>query len=318
MRVAWRAVVELPRVYAMCGIEGGKLAVAAKCNDVGVIDPAAPLPTGVHWLRGHTDQVRTVQPFGSDRLVSCSKDGSVRVWTAQSEAHTQASDACVGVLRPPSGCHVNHVAGLADGGSIAAAGSDRQVYVWDAVTGELRHSFSAGPAGVFSMAPLLDGQLACGGGDGVVRLFDVTSGRVTAALAAGKSFVHHCVTTPDGDIVTSDNRFLRLWDGGARLRLHERFLQAQTGAWGVASFVAGPGPAFVAVASKAYDDNVEVMTSQLKYACELPETAGHTVVATTAAGNLVTAGPLAPHRGQAAGDPDAPRPHEVCVWARAW
>src|SRR5262249_53449307 len=140
-------------------------------------------------LRGHTDAVTGVvfTPDGS-RLVSGSRDGTVRVWAPTTqEART---------LR--AGPDVTSVAFSPDGRRVAAGGAARAVKVWDAGTGKEGLSLAGHTERVECVCFSPDGRrLASGGRDRTVRLWDLAGGR-EALLCQEPAFVDRVAFSPDG------------------------------------------------------------------------------------------------------------------------
>jgi hypothetical protein len=122
-------------------------------------------------FRGH-EAVLTWATFSPDGrlLATCSKDGTLRLWTI-------ASGACQ-VLRG----HIDDVftaAFLKGGTRLATAGRDRAVWLWDLAKGEEVVQLRGHTSYIWSLAISPDGQtLVSGSGDFTVRLWD------TAPLAA--------------------------------------------------------------------------------------------------------------------------------------
>jgi WD40 repeat protein/serine/threonine protein kinase len=85
---------------------------------------------------------------------------------------------------------VYSVAFSPDGKSVASAGFDRAVNIWDATTGNGIRGLLGHREGVWSVAFNSNGKLiASGGQDGTVKIWDAATGRELRTIEAHKSFV---------------------------------------------------------------------------------------------------------------------------------
>jgi WD40 repeat protein len=91
---------------------------------------------------------------------------------------------------------------------------DKTARLWDAATGEARHTLSGHTEAVLTVAFSPDGKLvATGGKDGLVKLWDVKTGKETASLK-GHTVVRSLAFAPDGTVLASggEDETVRLWD----------------------------------------------------------------------------------------------------------
>jgi ribosomal protein S27E len=104
-----------------------------------------------------------------------------------------------------------------DGQTLASAGWDQTIKVWDPATGRQLRSRSAGHKGrvqVLAFAPDAR-QLATGGDDGVVHLWDVATGAARETLAGHQAPVRALSFAPDGTLASAgDDATVRIWHPG--------------------------------------------------------------------------------------------------------
>ena len=77
-----------------------------------------------------------------------------------------------------------------DGKTLASAGEDKTVRLWDAATGETRATLKGHEDWVYAVAFSPDGKtLASAGGDKTVRLWDAATGATRATLKGHEGWV---------------------------------------------------------------------------------------------------------------------------------
>jgi WD40 repeat protein len=174
--------------------------------------PALPLGTGHLVLGGHSDTIHTVSLSGDgERLVSGSRDYTVRLWDTRSGANL-----LVCKIKAP----VYTAAISADSRLIAAVTVSESVSLWQAATGKLLRELGPHEKQLQCIAFSPNGRfLAAGSDDATVVIWDVASGERVALLRGGRNRTESVAFSPDGTVLLSgggwgyrDNQYLYIWD----------------------------------------------------------------------------------------------------------
>ena len=135
-------------------------------------------------------------------------DDVTRQWDAASGVEATALDASTG--RAP-----RWLAVAPDGRTIATAGDDPVVHLWDAATGRLRRTLQGLSPSVRSLAFNRDGtRLASGGSDGRIAVWDVATGERRSTFEGLSARAAAVAFSPDDSMLASghDNRMVILWN----------------------------------------------------------------------------------------------------------
>ena len=167
--------------------------------------PNIPLDQCLITMVGHDDEVNGVMSLPDGRILSWSKDGSLRLWDEQ-------TGECVVVFKG----HNDDVWGaqvLADD-RILSWSIDGTLRFWDGQTGECIAILKEHTGSVFGAKVLADGRILSWSNDGTLRFWDGQTGECIAILKGHKQPVLGAEVLSDGRILSwSMDETLQLWDG---------------------------------------------------------------------------------------------------------
>jgi WD40 repeat protein len=173
--------------------------------------PATLSPTGV--LRGHTDVIMGVDfaPDGS-KLVSVSRDGTLRMWDLNAEKSIYRS--------PPSRTRLETAIFTSDGKQMVVCGGHlrdgpNELKLCSAANGQAIHSFLGHEGRVNRVRLSPDGKLlVSSGNDKTIRVWEVSTGKNLASLRGHTHHVYGVSFHPDGKRIASSGRdnSVRVWD----------------------------------------------------------------------------------------------------------
>lgn len=170
-----------------------------------------------HIMRGHTGWVRgTVHPPGGRRIITCSSDGSLRLWDLESGAQIgddwrdEGDDG-------DDGDQVFAIA-LSPVGDVVASGSyDGTVRLWDIETGKVITKWKGHTKRVRSVCWSSDGeQVVSGYHHGAVTVWDVKTGKsVLGPFETGHEHVLAVICSPDTTKIATggfNEHAIKIWD----------------------------------------------------------------------------------------------------------
>lgn len=190
--------------------DGKLLAAGGRNSAIRIWDAESRTQLG-EPLTGHSNAVRDLA-FSPDstRLASASYDGTVRLWNVEVTVPG-------GTPIPQHASRINDLAIAADG-TLATAGADGTVRIWDLASRQDRGRglIADSPSWVSSVAFNPDGTLlATASADRMVRIWDAASGQQRGQPLVGHTDeVTSVAFSPDGATLASAGRdgAIRLWD----------------------------------------------------------------------------------------------------------
>jgi WD40 repeat protein len=114
--------------------------------------------------------------------------------------------------------HTSYVLGVAwkrDSRTLASAGADKVIKIWDFVTGDRRKNIEGADKDVTGIAFVgVTDQMIASSGDSQVRLLK-ENGEKVRSFEGGTDFMNTAATTPDGRVVVAGGQDgqLHVWNG---------------------------------------------------------------------------------------------------------
>jgi WD40 repeat protein len=197
----------------------GKLLAAGGYGEVILIDPASG--DVVCRLPGQTAKV-TALAFTANgkRLAVASgaagRAGEIRVYTLTPDGMASSKPD---LLIPAHTDLIQDLAFSPDEKTLATAGYDRLINLWDMAQGRLRLTLKDHSDAIYSLAFSPDGKLlASGAADRAVKVWDVASGRRLYTLGEPTDWVYAVAWSPDSRHLAAAgvDKSIRVWDASAR------------------------------------------------------------------------------------------------------
>ncbi|KAG1894690.1 quinon protein alcohol dehydrogenase-like superfamily [Suillus fuscotomentosus] len=181
-----------------------------------------------HTMRGHTDWISGIVHLqGGRHIVTCSLDGSLRLWSLESgvqidEDWRDGNDAVRSIALSPNGK------------TIASGSEDRKVRLWDVKTKKVIAKWTGHTNVVCALCWSADGErLASGSWDGTTRVWDIDSSKTILTIETGHDWVYAVMYSPDSSkLATSGYKesAVHIWNAktGERLKTLET---SETHSW---------------------------------------------------------------------------------------
>ncbi|KAG2038675.1 WD40-repeat-containing domain protein [Suillus americanus] len=163
-------------------------------------------------MRGHTNRVKGVVHLpGERRIMTCSWDGTLRLWDVESGAQIgkdwrdeeeKKAGVCNMALSPNSKTVV--------GGS-----GDGSVRLWDVETGTAVAKWTGHTKDVLPVCWSMDGnRVLSGSRDGTARVWDVKSGETILEIETGHLYVYTVIYSPDNTQIATGGfkDGVKIWD----------------------------------------------------------------------------------------------------------
>jgi WD40 repeat protein len=224
-------------------------------------------------FEAHTGAVKGVIHLpGGHRMMTCSYDGSLRVWDLQNGKQI-GND-----WRPRDGRGgINTIALSPDGKTVASGSDDGAVRLWDVETGKVLAKWTGHDSETSSACWSRDGGLvASGSSDGTTRVWDVESGKTVLVIDTGLIQVEAVIYSPDttmiatggGEEEEAPGEYLKIWDAKtgklvANLKGHTGELNCL--AWTAKTLISGSDDGSIRTWNTTTWQQIAVLTGHANY-----------------------------------------------------
>ncbi|KAG1796002.1 WD40-repeat-containing domain protein [Suillus plorans] len=183
-------------------------------------------------MQGHTDWISGVVHLrGGRHIVTCSLDGSLRLWSLESGAQ-------IGEDWRDGNDAVRSIALSPNGKTIASGSEDGKVRLWDVKTKKVIAKWARHTNVVCALCWSADGErLASGSWDGTTRVWDVSSSKTVLTIETGHDWVYAVMYSPDSSkLATSGYKenAVHIWNAKTGERLKTLEIQTHSWAFGLA------------------------------------------------------------------------------------
>ncbi|KAG2040923.1 quinon protein alcohol dehydrogenase-like superfamily [Suillus americanus] len=184
-------------------------------------------PIGPPLHQEDEDEVSSAVSSRRRRILTCSEDGSIRVWDL--ESGTQVGDAW-----KDEGSGVMRTISLSPDGTMVASGShDGAVRLWDVDTGKVVRKWIGHTRHVWSVCWSPDGgRVASGSMDHTLRVWDVRSrDTIIGPIEATSNMPVLARYSPDGRMIATSGLQLKIWDANTGELLKKIQIKVVCMAW---------------------------------------------------------------------------------------
>ena len=182
------------------GKDGRALPLFRNCT----LSKGTLLDRSVFESSGHGGVISALAILPDERIVSGSRDSTLRVWDVTTGECQQTMEGHTGFIT----C----IAVLPDG-RVVSGSADHTLRVWDVATGKCLQTLKGHTNSIYCVAVLNDGRVVSGSRDCTLRVWDVATGKCLQTLEGHNNIVTCVAVLPNGSVVSgSADSTLRVWD----------------------------------------------------------------------------------------------------------
>jgi WD40 repeat protein len=165
----------------------------------------------IRRFEGHDGAVTGLVVLSPERLISCSRDKTLRLWEASTAWQVRRFEGHEGKVHAIARC---------DECRVASASEDKTIRVWDVATGgEVRRI--EGHEDEVTCLAVRDGRILSGSKDTTLRLWDATTGAELRRFAGHEGAVTCVAFAGDHVLSAAEDKTLRLWDAATAKQVRE-------------------------------------------------------------------------------------------------